>query len=379
MSAGAVVWVTADLAVPARAGGELRSLRLLSALAGLTPVHVALLNPAADAAAVQQVSGAASVRQLPAWAGAAAKRTTAVRRGWPLPAAAVYDRKLAAWARETAGPEGIVLAEHVQATPYLVGAGRSVLSLQNDDDALLRQLPPAAGALRRLEQRWDQQTTRRLQRRWLAEAHQVVCVSEQDRASLGRTDAVVVPNGADLPDRTSPAPTGGRLVFVGSLNYPPNAEAVRWWLREIGPLLPADLPVLTVVGRAAQAVLGTPPGLDVVSDPPEVTPYLEQASVVVLPLRAGGGSRLKLIEAMALGRPVVSTTKGAEGFPVRNDRELLLADGPREIAEAVTRVYRDPALAQRLATAGRAFAQAYSWEALGARFAATLLTPGQRR
>ena len=369
-----VVWVTADLAVPARAGGELRSLRLLSALAALTPVQVALLNPAADAEAVQQATGAVAVRQLPAWSTAVAKRTLALRRGWPLPTSAVHDRELAAWVLGAAGAGGIVVADHLQVAPYLAGAQRSVLSLHNDDAALLLQQRPAAGAARRLEQHWDRQATRRLQRRWLSRAQQVVCVSEQDRASLGRSDAVVVPNGADLPGRTSPVPAGGRLVFVGSLNYPPNSEAVRGWLREIAPLLPADLPVLTVVGRAARAILGDQPGLEIVADPPEVLPYLEQASVVVLPLRAGGGSRLKLIEAMALGRPVVSTTKGAEGFPVRHDRELLLADGPAEIAAAVTRVYRDPALAHRLATAGRAFAQAYSWEVLGARFAAAVLS-----
>ena len=151
MNSGAVVWVTADLAVPARAGGELRSLRLLAALAALTPVHVALLNPAADAEAVQQASGAASVRQLSAWSGAAAKRTMALRRGWPLPTAAVYDRELAGWVRSTAGAGGVVVADHVQAGPYLSGSARSVLSLQNDDVALLLQQSPAAGAARRLE------------------------------------------------------------------------------------------------------------------------------------------------------------------------------------------------------------------------------------
>ena len=373
MSAGGVVWVSADLAVPPRAGGELRALRLLSALAALTPVHVALLNPAADALAVQQASGAVTVRQLPAWSTAVVKRAVAVRRGWPLPVAAVYDRETAAWVARTAGDGGLVLADHLQVAPYLSDAHRSVLSLHNDDAALVRQQRPEPGAVRRLEQRWDQRATGRLQRRALGRADRVVCVSEPDRLSLGRADAVVVPNGADLPARVSPVPRGGRLVFVGSLNYAPNAEGVRWWLREVGPLLPGDLPPLTVVGRGAQAVLGNPPGLQVVSDVPEVAPYLEQASVVVLPLRAGGGSRLKLIEAMAQGRPVVSTSKGAEGFPVRHDRELLLADSPQALADAVTRIYRDPALAQRLATAGRTFAEAYSWTALGARFAAAVL------
>ena len=368
-----MVWVSADLAWPPRAGGELRSLRLLSGLREHADLSVALLNPGADPAPLGQALGVPHLTSLRRWPSALAKRGTAVQHRWPLSTAAVYDRRIADWVRAAAGPDGIVVAEHLQAAPYLRGAPYGVLNLQNADAALHRAAPWPTHPVRRLEHGWDRLTTGPLERRTVSSAHLVVCVSEQDRAALRCPTAVVVPNGADLPAAVTPVPRGGAIMFVGSLNYPPNAEGVRWWLREIWPLLPADLPLLTVVGRAARAVLGSPAGAQVVSDVPEVAPYVEQASVVVLPLLAGGGSRLKLLEAMALGRPVVSTTKGAEGFPVRHGHELLLADSPGALADAVTRVYRDPVLAQRLASAGRTFAEDYAWEALGARFAAVVL------
>ena len=373
-------------------------MRLLASLSEQADISVALLNPTDDPAPLAEALGVRDITALRRWPSAAVKRGTALAHRWPLPAAAVYDRRIAAWVREAAGGDGagrraaggratggratggraIVVADHVQAAPYLQGAPRSVLSLQNADAALHRDQPWPAQPVRRIEHGWDRVTLSRLERRALRDADVVVCVSEQDRSILRCPTAVVVPNGADLPGAVTPVPRAGAIVFVGSLNYAPNAEAVRWWLREIGPLLPADLPALTVVGRAARAVLGDPPGLQVVSDVPDVAPYLEQASVVVVPLLSGGGSRLKLIEAMARGRPVVSTSKGAEGFPVQHERELMLADGPQAIAEAVTRVYRDPVLAQRLASAGRAFAEAYSWDALGDRFTAAVLEPARQ-
>jgi glycosyltransferase involved in cell wall biosynthesis len=367
---GNIVWASADLVVPARAGGQLRSLRLLTALAAKTPVHLALLHPEANAEAVLEASGATSARGLQHWPSALAKRRSGLRHQWPLSAAAVFDPALHRWVSAVGG---LVIADHVQAAVYLDACPRSVLSLHNDDARMLLSEPASTARVRRMEQRWDRRTLPRLQAAAVAAADLVVCVSEQDRDAVSRPDAAVVPNGADLPDTVGPRPEQGSLLFVGSMNYPPNEDAVRWWVEQVAPLLPPSLPLLTVVGRGAQERWGHDSRVTVHSDVPEIGPFLAAASVVVVPVRHGGGSRLKLIEAMAGGRPVVSTRKGAEGFPVQHDRELLLADEPADFAEAVTRLWTDAAVGDRLAAAAVAFAEDYSWERVSAPFVDAVL------
>lgn len=363
-----VVWVAPYLDAPAHGGGELRTTRLLKALSAVCVVDVALLDPHADAAAVAVATGAREVRQLGAWPRPLTKRGRALRRRLPLPAAAVLDPRLVAWvARRASG--AVVVADHLLAAPYLSLGARSVLSLHNADAQLLRELPTPDTRVRRAEHRWDLAVTPGLQRRALTRADRVVCVSEQDRALL-RADALVVPNGADLPPAPTPVPRGGSVLFVGSMSYPPNLDAVRWWREHVAPRLPEDLPPLTVVGRDAARVLGGAPGLEVHGDVADVRPFLEAASVVVVPLRHGGGSRLKVVEALGHGRPLVATVKGVEGFPVVAGEHALVHDDAAAFAGAVTQAYRDVAAADRLAAAGRALAEAYDWDTVAAPFVA---------
>jgi glycosyltransferase involved in cell wall biosynthesis len=271
----------------------------------------------------------------------------------------------------------VVVADHVWTAPYLRGVGRGVLHLHNAEADLLAQGPLRAGVARSAEHRWEVVSTRRLERWATREADVVVCVSELDAKRVGRHDALVVPNGTDLPPSTTPVPHEGALLFVGSLDYPPNREGVLWWLSEVAPLLPEGLPPLTVVGRSADKALRDvrhDPRLRVFADVPDVTPYLEAASLVVQPLLRGGGTRLKLVEALSHARPVVATRLAAEGFPVRDGEHLRLVGDANEMADAVVALYRDAAAAQRLATAGRAFALDYSWDRVGARFADAMVS-----
>jgi glycosyltransferase involved in cell wall biosynthesis len=151
--------------------------------------------------------------------------------------------------------------------------------------------------------------------------------------------------------------------MVGLLQYLPNADAARFMASEILPRVQRALPEATldiVGGRPPDdlAALGRRPGVQVPGFVDELQSYYRRASVLVVPLRAGSGVRQKIIEAMALGRPVVSTTLGAEGLGVRDGEHLLVADTPADFAAAVVRLCREPALVARLTGAARAFVEA---------------------
>jgi glycosyltransferase involved in cell wall biosynthesis len=145
-----------------------------------------------------------------------------------------------------------------------------------------------------------------------------------------------------------------------------------FFCREILPLIQQAEPdvTFTIVGRSptpAVRRLAEDAGIKVTGRVEDVRPYLQNAAVYVVPLRIGGGTRLKIFEAMAAGRAVVSTTIGAEGLPTENGRHILLADTPQEFADAVIKVLRDGSLRSSIETEGRAFVtERYDWSAAAA-------------
>ncbi len=209
----------------------------------------------------------------------------------------------------------------------------------------------------------------------------VICVSEADALALRQLvptlQPIVIPNGInvedytlrDIPDDTGRAATA-TLVFTGKMDFRPNVDAALWFAGEIWPRIRAAWP------EAQWMIVGQKPverllrlngqnGLVITGAVEDVRPFIAGAAVYVAPVRMGGGTRFKLLEAMALARPIVSTTLGAEGFAVAAGRELLLADSPADFAAAVISLLADPARAATLGQAGRAFVQArYDWSAI---------------
>ena len=182
-----------------------------------------------------------------------------------------------------------------------------------------------------------------------------------------------MPNGVDV---TSFAPSAAAvdpdtLLFFGAVNYFPNHDGVTYFVQEVFPLIQRRRPTVAfrVLGHGATPdVLGFhEDGVELLGMVDDVNPYIDRAAVVVVPLRLGGGTRLKIVEALAKGKAVVSTRLGAEGLDVVDDVHLLLADEPEEIAAAVERILGDPGLAMRLGVAGRALMEErYSWTGITA-------------
>lgn len=197
----------------------------------------------------------------------------------------------------------------------------------------------------------------------------VFTVSEEDKDILQRDFGVTVPvesmqTGIDTqyfaphPDLR---PVPGRLVFLGSLDWMPNIDGIEWFVSEVYPQIRARVQhaSLQIVGRRPTAAVlrlaERDESIDVVPDVADVRPYVATADLFVVPLRIGGGSRIKIYEAMAMGRPVVSTRIGAEGLPLREDEHVALADTPRQFAELVERLCHDAEAKERMAATGRAF------------------------
>lgn len=205
----------------------------------------------------------------------------------------------------------------------------------------------------------------------------VIAVSDEDKQTLQREFGVghvsVLAAGVDT-DYFQPnggPPRSGRLVFVGSMDWDPNEDGVLWFLREVYPRIRQAAPhaSFSIVGRRPSArlrrIAGQSPNVEVSGPVADVRPHLSAAEVVVVPLRAGGGTRLKIPEAMAMAKPVVSTPIGAEGLPFAPGRELCLAGEPEEFAQAVLALLAQPERREAVGAAARqVVVERHSWESV---------------
>ena len=238
--------------------------------------------------------------------------------------------------------------------------------------------------LRRAYMRLQWRRMVRLEARECRRFTHVVAVSAVDAELIRREYAVVsvgyVSTGVDLEyfRASRPRPRDScELVFVGSMDWMPNEDGIRWFASEVfGPIQKRVTGArLTVVGRSPspgiRELAARNPAIEVTGTVTDVRPYLERAAVSVVPLRVGGGTRLKIYEMMGMGVPVVSTAIGAEGLPIRHGEHLLIADTAAEQVSAICELLTDPALAERLAAnALRHLQEHCSWHAVAECFVA---------
>ncbi len=213
--------------------------------------------------------------------------------------------------------------------------------------------------------------------------HHVIAVSETDRQAMsGMIDPShisVVPTGVDLSKyRYEPAlrPSGSLVVFTGSMDWQPNIDGVEFFCSEIWPLVLQKVPQarFRIVGRdphprVKKLASGT---VEVTGSVPSIVDHLREAAAIVVPLRIGGGTRIKIYEGMAMGKATVSTTVGAEGLDVQHARDILLEDSPDRFAEAVATLLQDEDMRRRIEAGAVATARKYDWSVITQRFVEVL-------
>jgi sugar transferase (PEP-CTERM/EpsH1 system associated) len=225
----------------------------------------------------------------------------------------------------------------------------------------------------------------RMERHYIQRAERVLAVSETDREFFaGFADPAkihVIPTGVDLdyfrsmPDSEEP----NTLVFTGSMDWLPNEDGIFWFVEQVLPRIRQQIPDVTlwVVGRRASTRLkelgARENGVKVTGTVEDIRPFVARGSVYVVPLLVGGGTRIKIFEAMAMGKAVVSTSIGAEGLPVTGGEDILLADQPEAFAERVVGLLQDSAERRRIGQAARHLVEKdYSWASVAKHLAAVL-------
>ena len=265
--------------------------------------------------------------------------------------------------------------EHSWCAPYLEQVSpvctRTVLDLHNVESVLHGRCAEAEGRATATAHRVFQRASRELERAWLPRFSLVLTTSQADaalaRAMAPQARVAVYPNA--LPP--TPLPAAGdeeAIVFSGNMEYHPNLTAVRFFRREVWPRLRDRWPLLVwrLVGKNPAAVerfTAGDPRIEVAGPVVDAVCELARSRVAVVPLLTGSGTRLKILEAWAAGLPVVSTTIGAEGLPVLDGENALLADGAEAFAGAVTRLLTCTELRQQIGSAGRLLLEKeFTWE-----------------
>jgi glycosyltransferase involved in cell wall biosynthesis len=370
--------------VPADRGDRLRAREMLEGLGSVGEVAACLvLRPG------EEVPGPEAWRGLGEVAGVLAldRRALALGAAWGLltgrPPAVVafwHVRRFRARGLPPPGPWDLVVAFGLRAAPYarLVPARARVLELTDSLSLYRRGLPPLGRALL---QRVLLTGVERLEARWPHRFDATVVSAPADAAeveALAGIRPTVIPNGARALPAPLPPRERGPLLFVGDMRYPPNEDGVCWFVRRVWPLLRVAFPELRLrlVGRTTPRVeaLRGVAGVEVVGYVPDLGPEWDAAMALVNPVRWGAGSQRKVLDALAVGRPVVSTRAGLRGIPVFEGLNALAADRPGEWVEAVRQLWTSPGTLWRLGRSGWELARtALDARAAWARLARSLL------
>jgi polysaccharide biosynthesis protein PslH len=390
-----VLWVKVGGLWPLTAGGRLRSFHIVRELSERCEVTVFTTHAEGEDAGEL-------ARQLPrcevrSFLHAAPKVGSggfgkALLRSWlsPLPVDLWRWRVPAlreAVGRRREGADDVCVADFLTAVPNVPrGGARPVVLFEHNVEHLiwqrLAQVERRPWRRAPLEVEWRKM--RRAEAAACARAQLTLAVSEEDRARLSAlapgARVAAVPTGVDVdyfhPNGTRERPAS--LVFVGSMDWYPNEDGVLHFLEAVYPRIRREAPgaSFTVVGRRPSSRVrdaAAAAGAEVTGTVADVRPHVASAAVYVVPLRVGGGTRLKIFEALAQGKAVVSTRVGAEGLPLVPGRHFLQADAPGDLAGAVLALLGDPARRAALGAAGRQLvAERFAWAQVAREFEARL-------
>ena len=424
-----ILWVKADKLLPVQNGGNIRTyhvLRYLSALHELTffSYYGGTPDPDYERELQRQLPGAVAVctgkREL---SGAARALDYLVHLGAQPPYAVSrfadtkVQKQLQDWFREQRFD--VAVCDFLDAAVNFPGRLNipSVLFQHNVESEIWRRHAATAGnPAKKMIYRMEFRKMLRYERAVVRKFQHVISVSANDRSIMMQwVDAdrvTIVPTGVDLaqyrpdparldptsaPATSDPANSGPNplaasaplITFVGAMDWEPNVDAVEYFCSEIWPAIKAEVP------QARFRIVGRNPGrrvqkwasnsnsnddsIEVTGRVPSVIEHLRQSAVIIVPLRIGGGTRLKIYEAMATAKAVVSTTVGAEGLDVHHGRDIMLADDAPSFAQAVIMLLRDPELRRRYEKAAAETAARYDWPAVGERFSEVLQSVAEKK
>lgn len=391
-----ILWVKAGKILPVDTGGKIRSYNILRHLARthevtLLSYYGGRRDTEYEARIAEQLPGPETIYTGTRDSNDADRAVEYARRVFsPAPFAVskfahpAVRRSVLGWIREkrcdVALCDFLAASLNFPARPALP----TVLFQHNVESSLWeRRARTESNPLRKMVYRIEAAKMLRYERDTIQRFHHIIAVSDHDRKLMAAMDPTceftVVPTGVDT-EKYSPAPPSTAeppvVVFTGSMDWEPNIDAVTYFCSDIWPKILAEFPDarFQVVGRDPRPSVKklASVSVEITDTVPSVDEYLRRATVVVVPLRAGGGTRLKIFEAMATGKAVVSTTVGAEGLDVTHGQDLILADDAVGFAESVLRLLRDHEMRHGYELAAAVLARKYDWSNIALQFEGAL-------
>ena len=382
-----IIFVTAQFPYPPRSGITMRVYQLLRQLARRHNVTLLSYAEPTHKDAVtelrEQVPVVVTERRLPSGVAKRADQLRSLASMTPFTSREAYSQEL----QRTLDELCVTTSCDVVHIEGMVLGGLSVprgvrVILDEPDvayEVYQRMCESERSLIRRVYNRWEYERVRRFEQQLWKRVDACVVTSDRDAPTVESIAphivTGVVPNAVDL-EYFSPSwghsTEPNSVVFNGTLGYRPNVDAAFHLVDDIWPRVLDRCPdaKLTIVGRASDADRRslTRPGVFVTGEVPDIRPYLQSAALVAVPVRMGGGTRLKVVEGLAMGKAMVSTSLGCEGLAVRDGDHLLIGDGPDEFAARILECFANPELRDRLGSSGRRLTEEeYSWDLAGER------------
>jgi glycosyltransferase involved in cell wall biosynthesis len=387
-----ILWVKAGKLLPVDTGGKIRSYNILRALAsvhevGLLTYYGGARDAAYESAILKEFPGATSIHTAAPDANAFRQSLDYLLRllhSAPYAVSKFTDprvrRQVGSWLEEKRFD--IAVCDFLSASLNFPdrSATPTVLFQHNVESALWRRMAGTEShSVKKIAYAVESSKMTRYESAALRKFPHIIAVSEADRQQMlsmvPEARISVVPTGVDTrkfaiapPSKAEPP----RVVFTGSMDWEPNIDAMEYFCGQIWPRIRAAFPtaVFQIVGRNPHPKILklASDSVQVTGTVPSVVDYLHAATVVVVPLRIGGGTRLKIFEAMAMGKALVSTSIGAEGLDVQNGRDLILADNADGFADAILRLLGDAPTRRGLEEAAVRLASQYDWSRIVQKF-----------
>jgi sugar transferase (PEP-CTERM/EpsH1 system associated) len=396
-----VLWVNSNFMHPTTKGGQIRTLEMLRHLSRWHEIHyVAFEDPAHPEGPRRSVEYCFRAypfrRRIPPRHSVAflGQLAAGFMSSMPLSVSRFHSAEVGRFLDDLIRREHFdrAVVDHLAPTAYFPDLSRILLFQHNVETIIWRRhVEHAESAVRKFYFRLQADRMFEYERRVCRAAGHIVAVSAVDsdamRTLFGVTRVSHIPTGVNIEYFSPPqnSPPVSDLVFIGSMDWLPNVDAMRYFVGEVLPLIRRRLPTcsLAIVGRSPSASILDLARADqlivVTGTVPDIRPYLWGSSVSIVPLRIGGGTRLKIFESMAANVPVVSTSTGAEGLDLEAPEQIRIADTPQDFADACVALLENPAERARLAaTARQLVASRFSWEQVARSFDEILAAAGPR-